>query len=303
MYDIAIIGGGPAGLAAGLYAARGGAKAALFEELFAGGQAAITERIENYPGFPEGVEGPDLGMRMQEQASRFGLEFQYDTVQALELAGPVKKIITAQGMLEAKTVILCMGAKPRKLELPREEELTGLGVSYCATCDGAFFKDKAVAVVGGGDTALADAIYLARFAKKVYLVHRRDQLRGSKTLQDAVFAEANVELVWNSVPQALLGEQKLSGLRVKDVVAGTERDLDVEGLFVAIGIQPRNQLVADQLQLNSAGHIQVDAFMRTSLPGVYAAGDIRNTPLRQVVTAVADGAVAATAAMEDIATL
>ena len=176
-------------------------------------------------------------------------------------------------------------------------------MSYCATCDGAFFKDKAVAVVGGGDTALADAIYLARFAKKVYLVHRRDQLRGSKTLQDAVFAEANVELVWNSVPQALLGEQKLSGLRVKDVVAGTERDLDVEGLFVAIGIQPRNQLVADQLQLNSAGHIQVDAFMRTSLPGVYAAGDIRNTPLRQVVTAVADGAVAATAAMEDIATL
>ena len=300
-YDIAIIGGGPAGLTAGLYAARGGANAALFEEMFPGGQAAVTEQIDNYPGFPEGVQGAEIGMRMEQQATRFGLNMYYEGVSEAELTGEIKRIHTPGGVMEAKAVILCMGASPRKLGLPKEEALTGLGVSYCATCDGAFFKGKPVAVIGGGDTALSDAVYLSRFAEKVYLVHRRDTFRGSKVLQDQVRALPNVELVLESVPEALLGEEKLTGLRVKHVRTGEVRDLPVDGLFVAIGTVPRTGLVQNSdLQFDSGGYIITDAHMRTNLPGVYAAGDIRNTPLRQVVTAVADGAVAATTALEEL---
>lgn len=299
MIDIAIIGGGPAGLAAGLYAARGGAKTVLLEEVFVGGQAAKTIQIDNYPGFAEGVAGGELGIRMEQQAARFGLEIKYDPVKNIELQGDIKEIVTEGERISARAVIYCTGASPRRLGVAREMELEGRGVSYCATCDGAFFKGREVAVVGGGDTALSDALYLARFASKVYIVHRRDQLRGGMTLQKAVFAEEKIQLVWSSVVVELLGEKKLSGIRVQSVGEDAQTQvLPAEALFVAVGTEPRTELVNGQLALNEGGYIQTDIYMHTSLPGVFAAGDVRETPLRQVVTAVADGAVAATQALE-----
>lgn len=302
MIDIAIIGGGPAGLSAGLYGARGGSSTVLFEEVFVGGQAAKTDKIDNYPGFEGGIEGSALGMRMEQQASRFGLSIRYEPVESVSLAGDVKRIHTAKGVLQAKTIILATGASPRKLGLPNEDALTGAGVSYCATCDGAFFKNRDVAVVGGGDTALSDALYLSRFAKSVHLIHRRDALRGSMALQKAVLAEKNVTIVWNSIVEALHGERALSGLTLTNVVTGASTHADVAALFVAVGVVPRTGLVEGQLTLDENGYILTDAYMRTSLAGVYAAGDARQTPLRQVVTAVADGAVAATDAMAYLAT-
>lgn len=301
MIDIAIIGGGPAGLSAGLYAARGGAEALLFEEMFVGGQATRTMQIENYPGFPQGIEGSELGMRMEQQASRLGLQFQYNTVEALSLSGSVKRIRAGGGQIEARTVILCTGAKPRKLGLPREEALEGMGISYCATCDGAFFKGREVAVVGGGDTALSEALYLARFAAKVYLIHRRDALRGCAALQKAVFAEPKIEVVWNHVVTALQGAQKLEEIYLQNTQTGDMMERAVAALFVAVGVSPNTALVLGQLELAGNGHIPADQQMRTTLAGVYAAGDVRDTPLRQVVTAAADGAVAATMALEYIA--
>ncbi len=298
MLDIAIIGGGPAGLAAGLYAARGGAKAELFEALFSGGQAVKTHQIDNYPGFVDGVEGFALGAKLEQHAARFGLPIRYEQVQSLELDGPVKRIVLPGRTVEARTVILAMGAKPRTLGLPREQELTGSGVSYCATCDGAFFRDRAVAVVGGGDTAVSDALYLARFASRIYVVHRRDALRAARVLQDAAFAEEKIEFVWNSLPKTLVGEQSVSGLTVEQVKTGEARTLDVAAVFVAVGIVPETALVKDQLALDAGGAIRTDAHLATSIPGVFAAGDIRTTPLRQVVTACADGAVAATSALD-----
>ena len=298
MLDIAIIGGGPAGLAAGLYAARGGAKAELFEALVSGGQAVKTHQIDTYPGFVDGVEGFALGAKLEQHAARFGLPIRYEQVQSLELDGPVKRIVLPGRTVEARTVILAMGAKPRTLGLPREQELTGSGVSYCATCDGAFFRDRAVAVVGGGDTAVSDALYLARFASRIYVVHRRDALRAARVLQDAAFAEEKIEFVWNSLPKALLGEQSVSGLTVEQVKTGEARTLDVAAVFVAVGIVPETALVKDQLALDAGGAIRTDAHLATSIPGVFAAGDIRTTPLRQVVTACADGAVAATSALD-----
>ena len=298
MLDIAIIGGGPAGLAAGLYAARGGAKAELFEALFSGGQAVKTHQIDNYPGFVDGVEGFALGAKLEQHAARFGLPIRYEQVQSLELDGPVKRIVLPGRTVEARTVILAMGAKPRTLGLPREQELTGSGVSYCATCDGAFFRDRAVAVVGGGDTAVSDALYLARFASRIYVVHRRDALRAARVLQDAAFAEEKIEFVWNSLPKTLVGEQSVSGLTVEQVKTGEARTLDVAAVFVAVGIVPETALVRDQLALDAGGAIRTDAHLATSIPGVFAAGDIRTTPLRQVVTACADGAVAATSALD-----
>lgn len=297
MPDIVIIGGGPAGLTAGLYAARGGADAVLFEELFAGGQAAKTERIENFPGFPEGLDGYAVGALLESQATRFGLNVAYEGVQALRLDGAEKEIVLAERTVTAKAVILCMGASPRKLGLPDEERLTGAGISYCATCDGAFFKDADVAVIGGGDTALADALYLARICKSVTVVHRRDALRAAETLQKRAFAEERIHFAFDSVVTALSGEQKLSALTLKNVRSGELTELPVAGAFVAVGVLPRTELVRDSLGLNEAEAIPTDAQMETKLPGVFAAGDIRATPLRQVVTACSDGAVAATAAL------
>lgn len=298
MLDIAIIGGGPAGLSAGLYAMRGGADAALYEGLFVGGQATKTHRIDNYPGFREGVEGFQLGVELEQHAARFGLTVTYATVESVDLAGDVKKLVVDGQTVEARTVILAMGAKPRPLGLPREAELTGKGVSYCATCDGAFFKEKQVAVVGGGDTAISDALYLARFVERVYVVHRRGELRAAKSLQQAALAEEKIEFVFHSVAEALAGEEKVEGLTVKDVRTGVLRTLPVSGVFAAVGIVPESGLVRGQVACTEDGRIRTNEFMETDVPGVYAAGDIRTTPLRQVITACADGAVAATRALE-----
>ena len=303
MPDIAIIGGGPAGLTAGLYAARGGADVTLYEELFPGGQIAKTPMVENYPGFPEGIEGYAVGSRIQKQAEKFGLKIEYTGATALELDGMTKKIVLADRVDTAKAVILCMGASSRPLGVEREEELTGAGVSYCATCDGAFFKDMAVAVVGGGDTAISDALYLARFCSGVTVVHRSDELRACPALQKAAYANPKIAFALSCVPVSLVGEKKVEGLEVRDLKLDQVRVLPVNGVFVAVGITPRTELVKEKVTLTSAGNIVTDELMRTSIPGVFAAGDIRNTPLRQVITACADGAVAATAALEYIASL
>ncbi|MEG1756083.1 MAG: thioredoxin-disulfide reductase [Clostridia bacterium] len=304
MLDIAIIGGGPAGLSAGLYAARGGTDATLYEELFAGGQAAKTERIDNYPGFPDGLDGYSVGALIEQQATRFGLNISYESVSGLNLTAPEKQILFASGeKVSAKTIILCMGATPRKLGLPEEQRLTGAGISYCATCDGAFFKEKDVAVVGGGDTALSDALYLARFCSSVTVIHRRDSLRAAAALQKAALEDPKIHFLWDSVATALQGETKLTGLTVQNLKTKLDSRSAVSGVFVAVGIMPRTALVKEQLALAGNGSIQTDGRMQTNVPGVFAAGDIRNTPLRQVVTACADGAVAATSALEYLQTL
>ncbi len=299
MLDIAIIGGGPAGLTAGLYAARGGAAVTLYEELFCGGQTAKTERIDNYPGFPDGLDGYSVGALMQQQAEKFGLQTAYESVSALRLsADGAPHTLVLEGREEtARTVILCMGASPRSLGLPREDALIGAGISYCATCDGAFFREKDVAVVGGGDTAVSDALYLARFCNSVTLVHRRDQLRASAALQKAALADSRIHFVWDSVPEAIEGDSAVTGLRVRNKKTGDGLLLPVAGIFVAVGVLPRTTLVSGQIELVQNGSIVTDTHMRTSVPGVFAAGDVRNTPLRQVVTACADGAIAAESAL------
>jgi len=303
MSDIAIIGGGPAGLTAGLYAARGGADVTLYEELFPGGQIAKTPLVENFPAFPDGLEGYAVGGRIQKQAEKFGLKIEYAGATALVLDGQPKKIVLPDREDTAKAVILCMGATARTLGLAREEELTGAGVSYCATCDGAFFKDQPVAVIGGGDTAISDALYLARFCKSVTIVHRRDELRASPSLQKAAKANPKIQFAYSCVPVSLKGEKKVDGLEIRDLKTDNTRVVPVNGVFIAVGIVPRTELVKDKVALTGGGSIVTDEFMRTNVEGVFAAGDIRNTPLRQVITACADGAVAATAALEYIASL
>ncbi len=291
--ELLIIGGGAAGLTAGLYGARAGRQTVLIERMFAGGQIATTHRLENYPGFPQGIGGVEIGMAMMEQAERFGLQIQYDTVNCLELEGAVKTARCDGEDWQAKAVILCMGAEPRQLGVGREDELRGRGVSYCATCDGAFYQDKTVAVVGGGDTACEDALYLAALAKKVYLIHRRDELRAAGILRQRVMENDRIHMLWNTQVEALLGEERLEGL----VLTGENKgELQSDGLFIAVGTLPQSQLVQGALKLDAQGAILTDDRMRTELPGVYAAGDVRATPLRQVVTAAADGAVAATEA-------
>ena len=297
MQDIAIIGGGPAGLTAGLYAARGGASVTLYEELFVGGAIAKTPVVENFPGFPEGLEGYAIGALLQRQAEKFGLNVTYTDIAALDLAGSEKRFLAGGDWHTAKAVILCMGASPRKLGLAREDALTGAGVSYCATCDGALFREANVAVVGGGDTALSDALYLSRFCSSVTVVHRRDELRASAALQQAAFADDHIHFAYSCVPLTLVGETKLEGLELRDLKSEETRVLPVNGVFVAIGVEPRTALVGSQVALAGDGGIITDEAMRTSLPGVFAAGDVRSTPLRQVVTACADGALAATSAL------
>jgi thioredoxin reductase (NADPH) len=296
--DIAIIGGGPAGLSAGLYAARGGASVTLYEELFPGGQIAKTPLVENYPGFPDGVVGYEVGSLIQKQAEKFGLKVEYAGATGLVLEGLQKQILLPDRVDTAKTVILCMGAHARPLGIPREDELVGAGISYCATCDGAFFKEKDVAIVGGGDTAISDALYLSRFCKSVTVVHRRDEFRAAAVLVDLAKTVPNIQFALSCVPLSLKGDKLVEGLEILDQKTSLARVLPVSGVFVAVGILPRTELVKDLVKLNEAGSIVTDEFMRTSIAGVFAAGDIRNTPLRQVITACADGAVAATSALE-----
>ena len=298
IYDMIIIGGGPGGYTAALYAARAGLDVVLLEKLSAGGQMALTSQIDNYPGFPEGVDGFTLGMQMQEQAERFGAKTEYAEVESVQLEGEIKEVHSSEGIFYGRTVVIATGANPRKLGLPNEQSLIGRGVNYCAHCDGMFYKDKTVVVVGGGNTAAADAMLLSRIAKKVILVHRRDTLRATKIYHEPLMKAENIEFKWNSAVVELLQEEKLTGVVLRNLISGEEESLAADGVFVSIGRQPASDLVKDQLVLDNGGYIVAGESTECSLPGVYAVGDIRTKHLRQIVTAVADGAAAAHQAEE-----
>ena len=300
IYDMVILGGGPGGYTAALYAARAGLDALLVERLSVGGQMTLTGDIDNYPGFPEGVDGFELGMRMQQQAERFGARTEYAQVTGLDLKAEPKVVTTDSGTLYARTVVVALGAGPRKLELPNEERLTGRGVHFCAHCDGAFYRDKVVALVGGGDSAAAEALHLARLAKKVILIHRRDTLRATKLYHQQLLNLPNLEIRWNSAVTALSGEERLSGIQVRNLLSGSQEELQVDALFVSIGRKPASYLLEGQLTLDR-GYIPADESTETEIPGVYAVGDIRTNHQRQVITAAADGANAVHAAVEYLA--
>lgn len=301
VYDMVIVGGGPGGYTAALYAARAGLDTLVLEKLSAGGQMALTHQIDNYPGFEDGVDGFSLGENMQRQAERFGAKSEYAEVTRLDLAASPKALETSEGVFYGKTVVLAPGAVPRELGVAEEAELTGRGVAYCAACDGMFYKGLTVAVVGGGNSAAADALLLSRIAKKVILVHRRDTLRATKIYHQPLLDKENVEFRWNSTVTELLHGGKLTGVRLKNVLTGEESTLDCDGVFISIGRKPVTGLVKSQLELDPGGYIIADETTRTSIPGVYAVGDVRAKPLRQVVTAVADGAVAVHMAEEYLA--
>lgn len=301
IYDMLIVGGGPAGYTAALYAARAGLKVAVLEKLAAGGQMALTHWIDNYPGFEEGIDGFTLAQNMEKQAKRFGAVSIRADVKKLELAASPKVVYTAKGEFYGKTVVLATGANPRLLGISREKELTGRGVGYCAACDGMFYRGKTVVVVGGGNTAAAEALLLSRIAKKVYLVHRRDTLRATRIYHKQLEEAENVELLWNSVVTEFLGEDRIAGVRLKNLLSGAETELACEGVFISVGRIPVTELVADQLQLDDNGYVVADESTKTNIPGVYAIGDVRTKKLRQVVTAVADGALAVQEAEEYLA--
>ena len=290
--DVAVLGGGPGGYTAALYCARAGFSVTVIEKMAPGGQMATTGQVDNYPGFDEGVDGFELGERMQRGAERFGAETLFADVTGVELAGDPKRILTTDGELEARAVVLSTGASPRELGLPEERELRGRGVAYCATCDGMLYKDKTVVVAGGGNSAAADALHLAKLCKKVILVHRRDALRASQVYL-APLRESGVEFVWNSRITGILHGAQVTGVRVEDVKTGAEREIPCDGLFVAVGRVPDTALFADQVKLEEHGYVDADETTRTDLPGVFAVGDLRSKPLRQIVTAASDGAVAA----------
>lgn len=293
LYDVIVIGGGPGGYTAALYAARANLSVAILEKLSPGGQMGTTDVIDNYPGFPQGVNGFELAMQMKEGAERFGAQTQLAEVTQVELAGQVKTVHTSGGDYQARTVVLATGAHPRELGLPGERELRGRGVSYCATCDGMFYRGKTVVVVGGGNTAVSDVLYLSRLCEKVYLVHRRDTLRASKVYLDPLQKAENVEFVWDSEVKQLLRDQAVTGVRVRNKKTGEERDIPCGGVFVAVGYLPNTELYRGQVELDEAGYVLADETTQTNLPGVFAVGDLRKKPLRQVVTAASDGAVAA----------
>ena len=301
VYDLIVIGGGPGGYTAALYGARAGLDVLVLEKLSAGGQMALTHQIDNYPGFPEGIDGFELGEKMQQQAEQFGAKTEYAQVESLRLQETPKVVATSEGDFYAKAVVLATGADPRKLGLPNEQALVGKGVAYCAACDGQFYRGKTVAVVGGGNSAAADALLLSRVAEKVVLIHRRDALRADRASAEPLYKAENVEFLWNSTVVELLQEEKLTGLRVKNVNTGAESTLDCDGVFVSIGRVPVTEFVKGQLELTQGGYVAADESTRTNIPGVFAVGDLRDKPVRQIVTAVADGATAAHFAQEFIA--
>ena len=301
VYDMIIVGGGPGGYTAALYAARAGLDVLVLEKLSAGGQMALTHQIDNYPGFPEGIDGFELGEKMQQQAEHFGAQSEYAQVLSTELSSDPKVLHTDAGDFYGKTVVIATGADPKKLGLPNEDALVGKGVAYCAACDGQFYRDKVVAVVGGGNSAAADATILSRIAKKVYLIHRRDSLRADKASSAGLYKADNVEFIWNNTVTELLYEDKLTGLKLNNIHTGEESVLPVDGVFVSIGRQPVTGFIADQLELDH-GYIPAGEDTATCLPGVYAVGDVRTKQLRQIVTAVADGAQAVHQAENYLAT-
>ncbi|MDN5325429.1 MAG: thioredoxin reductase [Moorella sp. (in: firmicutes)] len=303
VYDLMIIGGGPAGLTAALYGARGGLNTILLEMGAPGGQAGQTGRIENYPGFPDGITGIDLAMKFAEQAERSGARLEMTTVRKVDFSGVNKKVITSNGEYEARAVIIASGAHPRPLGVPGEAELRGRGVSYCATCDGAFFRDKKVAVVGGGDSAVEEALFLTRFASQVTIIHRRDALRATRVIQDRARDNPKISFQWNTVVNAIQGKDKVSSLQLKDVRTGALREEPFDGVFIFIGLEPNTDFLGGALTLDPGGYIVTREDLATSIPGVFAAGDVRAKNFRQVSTAVGDGAVAAMAAERYLANL
>lgn len=296
MHEVIIIGSGPAGYTAGIYAGRAGLNPLLIaSSVEAGGELMKTTEVENYPGFPAGLQGPELMDAFRAQAERFGTEVLLDDVIEVDLAGPVKIVKTGGGKTyEAKTVILATGAAYRELGLPREKELSGYGISWCATCDGFFFREKTIAVIGGGDSAMEEATFLTRFATKVYLIHRRDTFKASKIMQERALNNPKIEVIWNTEISELLGEGRLTGIKTTNLVDGSTSTLDLDGLFIAIGNDPRVWLVENQLTLTAEKFIQVDGrSSKTSLPGVFAAGDVIDPTYRQAITAAGSGCVAA----------
>lgn len=291
-YDVVVLGGGPGGYTAALYCARSGYSVAVLEKIAAGGQMSTTDRVDNYPGFDDGIDGFELGERMQKGAERFGAVTLFEEATGVELKGERKIVRTDAGELTARAAVLATGTHPHELGLKEEKELVGRGVAYCATCDGMRYKGKTVVVTGGGNSAVADALYLAKICKKVYLVHRRDTLRASKVYTEPL-KKSGVEMVWNSRVEEILHEKKVTGVRLADVNTGEERTIECEALFVAIGRKPDTELFAGQIGLDKQGYIVADESTKTELAGVFAVGDVRTKAVRQIVTATADGATAA----------
>lgn len=298
LYDLIIVGSGPAGLAAAIYAQRARLSTLVIEkEYISGGQVVNTYEVDNYPGLP-GINGYELGVKFREHADQLGAEFVTAEVKDIIIEETVKQIVTADETYCARAVILAMGAIHRELGVPGEKELSGMGVSYCATCDGAFFRGRTVAVIGGGDVAVEDAIFLARGCEKVYLIHRRDELRAAKSLQERLFACENVEVIWDTVVTEISGEDHVESIRVENKKTGEKRVMDMDGVFVAVGVLPSSGLVRGKVETDEGGYILAGEDGATSCPGIFAAGDIRRKPLRQIVTAVADGANAVTGVQE-----
>ena len=291
IYDLIIVGGGPGGISAAIYAARANLDILVLEKTYAGGQIASTDKMENYLGF-KSISGMEFGERLEEHLQSAGVEITFEEVVEMNLKGVLKKITTTETTYRSRTVILAMGAQPRMLGVPGEAELRGRGVSYCATCDGAFFRDRDVAVIGGGDTACDEAMYLVGLCSKVYLVHRRDKLRARGVIAEKVKNHPKIEIVWDSTVEEITAENVVTGINVKNKITGDISHIPISGLFIAVGIVPQTQLVREQFDMSEGDSIDTDLCMRTSVQGVFAVGDIRNTPLRQVITAAADGALA-----------
>ncbi|WP_020589337.1 thioredoxin-disulfide reductase [Desulfobacter curvatus] len=294
-YDLVIIGAGPGGLTAGLYAARARMNVLLIEKAVPGGQILVTDWIENYPGFPEGISGFDLAEKIKEQALALGLEIETAEVQGLDLSGTIKEVILKEKRIKTKSLIIASGASPKKLGVG-EDKFMGKGISFCATCDGPFFRDKVVVAVGGGDTAVQESIFLTKFAKKVYVVHRRDELRATKILQERAFANDKIEFFWDSVVTGMDGFFGVEKVNVKNLKTGDETEIEANGCFIWIGILPNTEFIKGDVKTDESGFILVDTKMQTNVPGVFAIGDVRDTPLRQIATAVGDGAIAAVSA-------
>ena len=303
IYDIIILGGGPAGYTAALYTARAGLETLVIEKMSAGGQMTLTDTIDNYPGFPDGVDGFTLGMQMQQGAEKYGAVTVYDEITAVDFNDKTKKIHTSSGTYNAKAVIIATGANPRELGLAEESALIGKGVHYCAHCDGRFYKDKTIVVAGGGNSAAADALYLSRIAKKVYIVHRRDTLRATKIYHTPLTQAENIEFVWNSNITKIISDGKVTGIEITDKISGETSRYDCDAVFVSIGRKPATEFLKNILPLDENGYIIADESTKTDIDGVFAAGDVRTKTLRQIVTAVSDGATAAHFAEEFISTI